>query len=51
VIIAWREEGGRASSGFGLTQRGKYGDGSGECGYVDSVGNLKVALETPESYR
>lgn len=40
-----------AEFGWETVQRGKYGDASGEYGYVDSVGDLKVMLETLESYR
>lgn len=39
-----------AEFGWETVQRGKYGDGSGEYGYVDSAGDLKVMLETLESY-
>lgn len=41
----------RAEFGWETVQRGKYGDGSGEYGYVDSTADLKVMLETLESYR
>ena len=41
----------QAEFGWETVQRGKYGDSSGEYGYVDSVGDLKVMLETLESYR
>ena len=39
-----------AEFGWATIQQGKYGDGSGEYGYVDSVDDLKVMLETLESY-
>jgi catechol 2,3-dioxygenase-like lactoylglutathione lyase family enzyme len=37
--------------GWPTVQRGKYGDASGEYAYVDCVDDLKVMLETLESYR
>lgn len=41
------------SRAFGLqvTQRGKYGDGSGEYAYLDAMADLKCFVETLESYR
>ena len=37
---------------FGMitTQRGKYGDGSGEYAYLDATKDLKLFIETLESY-
>jgi methylmalonyl-CoA/ethylmalonyl-CoA epimerase len=40
-----------ADFGWPTIQRGRYGDASGEYAYVDSVDDLKVMLETLESYR
>lgn len=40
-----------AELGWATIQRGRYGDASGEYAYVDSVDDLKVMLETLESYR
>lgn len=39
-----------AEFGWPTVQRGRYGDASGEYAYVDSVDDLKVMLETLESY-
>jgi catechol 2,3-dioxygenase-like lactoylglutathione lyase family enzyme len=36
--------------GWETLQRGKYGDASGEYAYLDSLGDLKVYLETLESF-
>ena len=38
-------------AGMKLVQRGKYGDGSGEYAYFDSVPDLKCIIETLESFR
>jgi catechol 2,3-dioxygenase-like lactoylglutathione lyase family enzyme len=37
--------------GWATLQRGRYGDGSGEYAYADSFGDLKVYLETLESFQ
>ncbi|MDR1188531.1 MAG: aldo/keto reductase [Bifidobacteriaceae bacterium] len=39
-----------ADFGWATIQRGKYGDGSGEYAYLDSFGDLKVYVETLESF-
>lgn len=39
------------AAGMPCTQRGKYGDGSGEYAYMDATGDLKCFIETLESYR
>jgi len=38
------------ASGMTVTQRGKYGDASGEYAYVDATGDLKCFVELLESY-
>lgn len=36
--------------GMTMTQRGKYGDGSGEYAYIDATKDLKCFIETLESF-
>jgi catechol 2,3-dioxygenase-like lactoylglutathione lyase family enzyme len=45
-----RLEAATAEFGWTVIQRGQYGDASGEYAYLDSYADLKVYLETLESY-
>jgi catechol 2,3-dioxygenase-like lactoylglutathione lyase family enzyme len=55
IAFAVRDTSGRLAAlkeqfGWELLQRGKYGDGSGEYAYVDSAADLKIIVETLESW-
>ena len=39
-----------AAQGYGCTQKGKYGDGSGMYAYLDSRPQLKATIETLETF-